>query len=157
MSQVTATVLCPTCLGGARHAKTKAYEASVGLPHRNAFFPAHCKDCRGTTKIIIDPVAIGQAITTNKGTLKKSMSSTTPGLPYGAYWVWRYARFYGGADTTMPVTADFTTGTCFPAVGDVKSDAVPVLESLAKTVAMTYFGTVDGAARVWQRAMGVGR
>ena len=62
-----------------------------------------------------------------------------------AYYVWRLARFHGGADVTMPMTADMVTrGDPFKAELDV----------IADHVAKVFFGTnMAGAAR-WAPLLG---
>lgn len=61
-----------------------------------------------------------------------------------AYFVWRLARFHGGADVTMPVMA----------YCDVHDDPfLPELEALADKVARQVFGTDLAAAAVWYKAL----
>lgn len=63
-----------------------------------------------------------------------------------AYYVWRMARFHGGADPTVPVVATWFCG----------DDAFGIeLDTLAETLAREAFGTDMGAAYRWGRAMGM--
>ena len=79
----------------------------------------------------------------NKGKLRSSYSSFKN--PPRAYYVWRLARFHGGADVTMPVMADVLNG------GDpFKAE----LDTLADTIARESFGTDLAAAFRWGRALG---
>ena len=62
-----------------------------------------------------------------------------------AYYVWRIARFNGGKDVCLPMTADML----------VRSDPFkPELEKMADEVAKAAFGTDMAAALRWGRALG---
>lgn len=62
-----------------------------------------------------------------------------------AYYVWRMARFHGGADVTMPVTASL----------GVRSDPYrEELDAMADLVAKHVFGTDLAAAHRWGRTLG---
>lgn len=62
-----------------------------------------------------------------------------------AYYVWRLARFHGGADVTMPVCA----------VADVMFDPYKnELDMLAEAVARIFFGTDMAAAYRWVKLFG---
>jgi hypothetical protein len=62
-----------------------------------------------------------------------------------AYYVWRLARFHGGEDVTMPVTASML----------ISGDAfLPELDALADAVAKRVFRTNLAAAHRWGRALG---
>ncbi len=84
----------------------------------------------------------------NKGKLRSSMTSPlrSEGISKNrAYYVWRWARFHGGADTTFPIMASFC----------VKGDPFKgELDSLADQVAKTYFGSDRRGALRWGRALG---
>ena len=62
-----------------------------------------------------------------------------------AYYVWRLARFHGGADVTMPITAMF----------DNEGDPyLKKLDELADAIAKRVFGTDMAAAHRWGRSLG---
>lgn len=63
-----------------------------------------------------------------------------------AYYVWRIARFHGGKDMTMPITASTVIG------GDPFQDE---LEALASIVAKRFFGSDMRAASRWAQAFGM--
>lgn len=87
-------------------------------------------------------------IHTQKGTLKKSLSSsdTTP----RAYYVWRMARFHGGRDMTMPMMA-----TCLCNNRSEGASNMVVLDALADKIAEKSFGSSLQAAHTWCRALGL--
>jgi len=62
-----------------------------------------------------------------------------------AYYVWRMARFHGGADVTMPVVASVLRG---------NDPFVKELDALAELVAKKVFGTDMAAALRWGSALG---
>lgn len=62
-----------------------------------------------------------------------------------AYYVWRQARFDGGADVTLPMTAGFVTE------GDPHTK---LLDAMAAIVARQTFGTARAGAHRWGRAFG---
>lgn len=104
-----------------------------------------CVYCRG--KKTFDPPdvpAILQAIKGRKG-LRSSMTfEMSRGNPR-AYYVWRLARFHGGKDVTMPMTA------CILIEGDPFHD---LLDKIAELVAKKAFGTDMAAAYRWAGALG---
>lgn len=63
-----------------------------------------------------------------------------------AYYVWRMARFHGGADVTMPMQATFEV------IGDPYT---PYLDLIADKVAKQVYGTDLAGATRWARAMGM--
>jgi len=80
----------------------------------------------------------------NKGKLKTGMNSFK--TPARAYYVWRMARFHGGADTTMPIMAGVLN----------RSDPFePELDALADVIAKESFGSNMAAALRWGRALGL--
>lgn len=106
-----------------------------------------CETCDGFGKVHIDTCQILNAITTRKGTLYRSLPKEAR-LTYGAEYVWRMARFHGGADTTMPVMCFYSIG-CH---GILKEDAQAVLKVLDKivdAVAKVYLGTDTAAVEAW--------
>ena len=62
-----------------------------------------------------------------------------------AYYVWRMARFHGGADVTMPMTATLAV------TGD---PYVPYLDVVAEKVAKEVYGSDMAGALRWAHAMG---
>ena len=114
--------------------------------------PCYCCQGRGDFPEV-DIEAIVKAIVAtkgkNKGTLRASMVSPlrSEGVPEArAYFVWRLARFHGGKDCTMPVTAEMV----------VRGDPyLKELDRIAEEVAKRAFGTdMAGAAR-WAKAFGM--
>ena len=63
-----------------------------------------------------------------------------------AYYVWRMARFHGGADVTMPMAASMNVR------GDPYRDE---LDTMADAVARASFGTDLAAANRWGSALGL--
>jgi hypothetical protein len=104
----------------------------------------------------VDVTTIAQLISTQKG--KKAFRKAWPSnlSPWKtkdvtirrAYYVWRLARFHGGADVTMPMTADMMNA------GDPFKT---VLDQLSDVVAQKVFGTHMAAANRWGRALGFSR
>lgn len=62
-----------------------------------------------------------------------------------AYYVWRLARFHGGADVTMPIVASVLNHDD-PWIGD--------LDAIAEAMAKEFFGTDMAAANRWGRLLG---
>lgn len=62
-----------------------------------------------------------------------------------AYYIWRLARFHGGADVTMPMTADMVS------YGDPYRAE---LDAISEAVARKVFGTNMAAAYRWAGALG---
>lgn len=85
----------------------------------------------------------------NKGKIRASMVSPFRAEGFEesrAYYVWRLARFHGGKDVTMPMTADMM----------VRGDPFkPELDKLSDIVAKECFGTDLAAAARWGRAFGI--
>lgn len=135
---------CTRCAGaGVTHsqwAKDNGYEGPEGRP---------CRPCKGTGSFAgLDPKAIVAALFGRNG-FRKSFPAKLDhyGTVEGgrAYYVWRLARFHGGADVRMPCTADMVTG------GDPFKKE---LDLLAYHVARKVFGTDRAAAYRWGTAMG---
>lgn len=116
-----------------------------------------CSRCKGT-KVFAAPDAmkIIEAVTTGRGMPdgKRKIRAAFPSKlnhyedrdAARIYYVWRLARFHGGKDMTMPMTAELVIG------GDPYHKE---LESLSDVVAKTYFGTDMAAAKRWGRAFGI--
>lgn len=139
---------CLTCKGtGSTHskwAKENGYEGPEGKP---------CFACSGKgTFEGFDVKTLVDIVLTTKGktrTFRKSFPSKLKrfkDLNAGrAYYVWRLARFHGGADVTMPMTAGLVTH------GDPFKKE---LDLLADEVAEMAFGTKMAAAVRWGQALG---
>lgn len=86
-----------------------------------------------------DCAAIVKAIKGRKGLRSKRPDDAR------AYYVWRFARFHGGADVNLPMMATF----------EVAGDPyVKHLDVLAELVAQRVYGTDKAAAMRWAHAMG---
>jgi len=110
-----------------------------------------CGSCNGEGSFPeINEAKIRERITAtrgkNKGKLRASMSSCfNDNDEARAYYVWRLARFHGGADMTMPMMADLA----------LRGDPFkPELDKLADAVAKETFGTDLAGALRWGRALG---
>lgn len=137
---------CTRCKGeGRTHsvwAVENGYETAEGRP---------CTSCKGTgTFSGLDVNALVNACFTTKGKKSFRKSFVSPwGAKKGdarAYYVWRLARFHGGADVTMPVTADMVTG------GDPFKNE---LNLIAEFVAKKVFGTDMAGSSRWGVLLGV--
>lgn len=62
-----------------------------------------------------------------------------------AYYVWRMARFHGGADVTLPMVASF---------GVTGDPYVPYLDVVAEKVAQAVYGSDRAGTLRWAYAMG---
>ena len=132
---------CTSCKGTGKRAGYESY--GVIVPERP------CGSCKGLgTFPAVDTAAILERI---KG--RKGLCSKAPAY-YGkdhsvanvrAYYVWRLARFHGGADVTMPMVAGLMTS------GDPFAKE---LDALADAVAKRIFGTDLAAAYRWGNALG---
>lgn len=85
----------------------------------------------------------------NKGKIRASMTapfrSNSP-EEGRAYYVWRLARFHGGRDMTLPMSADLV----------VRGDPFKKeLDEIADAVAKIAFGTDMAAAARWGKAFGI--
>ena len=131
------TLMCAKCDGrGESHSDYANYNASTGQ-----FSPGwkRCHYCDGRGSFpALDAAAVLAAVHTTRGARRLRASMTSPvgrGLAnvaaVRAYYVWRLARFHGGADVTMPMMANLL----------IEGDpALPDLERLA--------------AYTWGRALG---
>jgi hypothetical protein len=108
-----------------------------------------CYACDGKkTFAPLDVDSILAAIVGTRGKSKGKLLSSRPDRKKGgrAYFVWRLARFHGGADVCMPCMADVEVA------GDPYK---PELNLLAEAVAKRAFGTEMAAAFRWGRALGM--
>ena len=105
-------------------------------------YPEHrrtCSSCKGHGNMMApDFDAIALAIAGRGGKLKSKRPADKR-----AYFVWRMARFHGGADVTMPVMAS---------VGIYGDPFEKELEIFSEDMAKKYFGTDLAAVRRWLRA-----
>lgn len=116
-----------------------------------------CRSCEGCkTFAQPDGTKILHAITTARGAAegKRKLLASFPTKKLDhyrdtfaaeCYYVWRLARFHGGQDMTMPVTADMVLR---------GHPWKPELDKMADEVAKVAFGTSMAAARRWGRALG---
>lgn len=114
-----------------------------------------CSACHGEKTFPgLDIPAIIELVMTGKGDKRRFRKSWPSKMsPWGnkntterrAYFIWRLARFHGGADVTMPMTAMDTTA------GDPFKDA---LDALSDVVAKKVFGTDRAAAHRWGALLG---
>lgn len=115
-----------------------------------------CSSCRGKGEFpAFEQAPILERILAtkgkNKGKIRASMTA-----PFGdkgdgflesrAYYVWRMARFHGGKDMTMPMSADLIVR------GDPSKNE---LDILSDKVAKEQFGSDLHAAARWGRAFGL--
>ena len=116
-----------------------------------------CNACKGEKQFDAPNFdVILQQITTSRGAAKNSRKLLTgfpPKLKHyscknaaRAYYVWRLARFHGGKDTTMPMTATMVIA------GDPFIDE---LNKYADDVAASYLGSNMKAAARWAQAFGI--
>lgn len=140
---------CTKCDGfGSTHSDYANYNAATGV-----FSPGmkHCHYCKGRgtfPELDVEATVIACFTTRGGKRFRKSMTS-----PVGrespeairAYYLWRMARFHGGADVTMPMTAMML----------IEGDpTVKTLDQMADVVAKKAFGTSNAAATRWGRALG---
>jgi hypothetical protein len=146
---------CTSCKGlGSRTSPGFRSQAGHYYPERTD--PCHA--CMGAGHFPgIDIPAIVELVMTGKGDKRRFRKSWPSRMsPWGnknvterrAYFIWRLARFHGGADVTMPMTAmDATAGDPFKTALDALSDVV------AKKV----FGSDMAAAHRWGSVLGFSR
>ena len=131
----SSTLPCTRCNGSKMTRPIDIDEAKT-IPARSC---PHC-DGIGTFKQV-DIKALLELIKGRKpGTLRSRRPDNSR-----AYYVWRMARFHGGADVTMPMTASLMVS------GD---PYVPLLDAVAEKVAQTVYGTDRAGAVRWAHAMG---
>jgi hypothetical protein len=144
-SDLTIDRSCDRCHGSGRIHST--WDVDEGPDGRE------CSRCKGRgTFPGLDLTKIIDALFTKKGksrSFRKSFPSKLDhfGDLFGArcYYVWRLARFHGGADVTLPMTADMVTR------GDPFKKE---LDALADLVANRVYGTNLAAAYRWGGLLG---
>ncbi len=112
--------------------------------------PQECSACKGKCFFEAPDVdAILKEIMTRQGKFRQSWPSNKNVWKNRsmarAYYVWRLARFHGGKDVTMPMTADLMTR------GDSWKKE---LDAMSDVVAKKAFGTDMAAAYRWGAALG---
>jgi hypothetical protein len=128
----TDSIPCSKCSKG----MTEPYTLSNGdvLPARK------CPYCNGETLFTRPDLSlIVKAIKGRKGLRSKRPDDSR------AYFVWRMARFHGGADVCAPVMAGV----------EIAGDPyIPLLDFLAELVSQRVYGTDMAGALRWAHAMG---
>lgn len=113
-----------------------------------------CNGCRGEktfaapdVRSILQQIIVKQG--KNKGNLKSGWAGNEHYKSHDAaraYYVWRMARFHGGVDTKLPMTATMV----------IRSDSWTVeLDKIADEVAKLTLGTDMAGAIRWGRAFGI--
>lgn len=144
------TTNCTKCEGkGSVHSNFANYDAASGTFSPGEKRCVYCDGIGTFPHVDIEPIRAAIFSTRGAKRLRKSMTSPPSRkdtLAARAYYVWRLARFHGGADVTMPVVAMML----------VEGDPFQrELDALADTVAREEFGSdLRGAAR-WCSAMGM--
>lgn len=130
------TRACTACKGSGEHV-SPAFELDGKVwPERRS----RCHSCDGTRVFAVpNYTEILAAIRGRKGLISKRPKDAR------AYYVWRMARFHGGADVTMPM------GAMLECHGDPWTKELDVL---ADAVAKRVFGTDLAAAHRWGSALG---
>ncbi len=139
---------CKKCDGGVVVSQGFEFEGRVFPTTRRS-----CTVCEGQGRLPEpDFVAILQAVTTAHGgeprfrkSAPEAWKQSTRGLSNRrAYYVWRWTRFNGGADVTMPMAAMLFAG----------DDAWrPELDAFAAVLAKKVYGTDLAGAHRWMRAL----
>lgn len=129
---------CKRC-NGARVNHSTGFTALDGTVYEPRTTKCYACNGRGTFTMP-DALAITEAIKGRRGLVSKRPACDR------AYYVWRMARFHGGADVTMPMTAS---------MGVAHDPYRDVLDRLADLAARRYFGTDLAAAHRWGRVLGM--
>lgn len=138
---------CTRCKGtGMVHSqwnKDNGYEGPEGKK---------CSCCKATGVFPgLDVTKLVDALFTTRGKTRRFRKSYTSTKGFNdihearVYYVWRLARFHGGADVTMPMTADLL----------LRADPFKKeLDLIAEHIARRVFGTDMAAAYRWGTALG---
>lgn len=137
--ELTTDYTCPECDGGI----AKNWKGD----------PVTCDECGGTG--LLPAFDLDEIITRIKGRKPRTLRSKAP-EHWGrecnqhdkrAYYVWRMAKFNGGQDMTMPMTA----------MSVMRHDRAMMhhLDEIADAVARACFKTDMAAAYRWGRALGL--
>lgn len=128
---------CKRCKG-----EKKIHLGGYTLPDGQVVEPSsmRCVCCRGAGSFPgLDVAALLNEIAGRKGLRSKRPESDR------AYYVWRMARFHGGADVTLPMMA---------ASGVSADPYLPELDQIAEGVAKAIYGTDKAAAYRWAPLIG---
>lgn len=133
---------CLGCKGNGRMVQ-EAFTFTDQATGKSTSYPRRvrrCYGCHGAGSFQpLDEIDIRHAIMGKRG-----LRSTRPAAPR-AYFVWKFARFSGGADVTLPMQA----------TAEVHHDPFKLeLEALADVIAREVFGTDLAAAHRWGHALG---
>ena len=150
----TETRECRDCKGQGEHV-SPSFTSAEGREYPESRRKCHtCDGARAVPKPNF--VAIFDAVTTKRGAAKgkrvfrksppELWRQSTQGIANRrAYYVWRWTRFHGGADVTMPMTAELFAG---------RDAWQPELDAFARYVASKAFGTDRAGSHRWARALG---
>lgn len=137
MTTTTETRTCKSCKGLGEHVSPAFTSEGKRYPERRR----RCYICGGKgTHEAPDFTAIAKAIAGRAGKLRSKRPADAR-----AYYVWRMARFHGGADVTMPIMAG---------VGIHGDPFENEMGDFAAEMAKKYFGTDFAGAHRWGVAMG---
>lgn len=141
---------CTRCKGE-KTTFSPGFTSLEGVVYPDRTSTCHCCNGVGTFPEVNGSAIIAAIIASkgkNKGRLRATMVSPHNGTVEAnrAYYVWRLARFHGGKDMTMPMTADMINR------GDPYKDE---LDKLSDVIAKASFGTDMAAAHAWGRALGL--
>lgn len=142
---------CTRC-NGEKVTTSKGFTSLEGKVYPDRTSPCYC--CQGQG--VFPPIDVGAIVKLiiasqgkNKGKLRASFTSPfrSEGVDKArAYYVWRLARFHGGKDVTLPMTADMI----------IRGDPFQKeLDALSEEVAKHSFGTDLAGAIRWGRAFGI--
>ncbi len=124
--------ICPRCEGkGTTFSKGFTTQEGRVYPDKTS----KCYNCDGALQFY--PPNLDEILVNIKG--RKGLRSARP-KEARSYYVWRLARFHGGADVTMPMMADLELGS-----DPFKKELDQISEQVAKVV----FGTDMAAACRW--------
>lgn len=143
---------CRRCKGSGRYT-SRGFTAQDGTVYPETTRPCSSCDGRGDFPAV-SVESILTLISTGKKDARRFRKSwpskanvwrTRDALTCRAYYVWRLARFHGGADVTMPMTAMTVVE------GDPHR---AVLDAMADVVARKVFGTDRAASARWGSVLG---
>lgn len=150
MQKSLETLPCSRC-EGTKIRVSEGFTTEDGRVYPRTEKPCHACEGRGD----FPPVNINAIMAAivpkqgkNKGSLRATMTAPYRGTVNDAraYYTWRLARFHGGKDMRMPMSADMV---CW---GDPHRD---FLDKLSEQVAKRFFGTDMAAAIRWGQAFGI--
>ena len=151
IAQYVAEAPCARCQGTGKRV-SPSFTSVEGKVYEERTYDCHYCKARGYFPGVDVNAIIALVFTTgNKPRFRASWPSksnpwrSNDVTTLRAYYVWRLARFHGGADVTMPMTAISTSE------GDPH---VKFLDAIADYVATLVFGTSRAAAYRWANALG---